>query len=85
MVNIPSFLLNEQSSDCILFTVPGCTKCEKVKSKLNEYDIPFRTYNIFEYRPLLQDVPIEKKRQGLPLLKIQDIYYTYIDIMDKEN
>ncbi len=48
-------------------------------------DFSFQIYNIFEHRRLLQNVPIEKKRQGFPLLKIRDTYYTYGEIMDAEN
>lgn len=82
MVPFPSFLLNRQSADCILFTVPGCSKCEKVKKILYEYEIQFQTTNIFENRSLLKDVPIEIKKQGFPLLKIHNTYYTYIDIKE---
>ncbi|EIM05826.1 hypothetical protein A1A1_14154 [Planococcus antarcticus DSM 14505] len=84
MVKIPSFLLNRKSSDYLLFTVPGCTKCKKAESKLNEMAISFQSYNIFEHRSLLQDVPIEKKRQGFPLLKMHNVYYTYKEIMELE-
>ena len=83
MVKIPS-LLSRKFSDCILFIVPGCTKCEKAKGKLNEMGISFQIYNIFEHHCLVQNVPIEKKRQGFPLLKIRDAYYTYSEIMDTE-
>ncbi len=82
MATFPSFLLNRQFADCILFTVPGCSKCEKVKNKLHEYDVQFQTTNIFENRSLLKDVPTEKKKQGFPLLKSHNTYYTYIDIME---
>ena len=51
---------------------------------MNEMDFSFQSYNIFEHRHLLQDVPIEKKRQGFPLLKVQGAYYTYTEIMDAE-
>ena len=69
----------------MLFTVPGCTDCEIAKRKLNEIGIAFQTYNIFEHRRLIQNVPIEKKRQGFPLLKLRETYYTYIEIMEIEN
>ncbi|TAA73365.1 glutaredoxin domain-containing protein [Planococcus salinarum] len=84
MVNPLSFLINGQVVDCSLFVVPGCTKCEEVKSKLNELSIPFQICNIFEHRLLLQNVTVEKKRQGFPLLKMGETYYTYTKIMALE-
>ncbi|MEW9500973.1 glutaredoxin domain-containing protein [Jeotgalibacillus marinus] len=84
MVKIPSLLLNVHPSDHALFIVPGCTKCEQAKMKLNELGIPFQTYNIFDYRHLFQHVPIEK-RKGFPLLNIQQEYYVYDEIMNIEH
>ncbi|WP_237740541.1 glutaredoxin domain-containing protein [Paenisporosarcina sp. TG-14] len=76
--------MNEHSSKQLLFIVPGCTRCDQVKSKLKESGIPFETVNIFEHRQLLKHVPINIKRQGFPLLKIQQDYYTYNEIINLE-
>ncbi|WP_019415272.1 glutaredoxin domain-containing protein [Paenisporosarcina sp. TG20] len=57
MVISPSSLLTGCSSEHLLFIVPGCTKCDQVKSKLKEFGIPFQMVNIFEHRQLLKHVP----------------------------
>ncbi|WP_349291454.1 glutaredoxin domain-containing protein [Planococcus alpniumensis] len=84
MIHIPSFPFYGRSNKFNLFVVPGCTKCEEAKSKLNEMGIPYQIYNVFEHRNLLQNVPSEKKRQGFPLLKNRNVYYTYAEMMNGE-
>ncbi|MCH4825248.1 glutaredoxin domain-containing protein [Planococcus halocryophilus] len=82
MIKSSSYRLNRQYIDSILFILPGCTKCRKAESKLRELNIPYQAYNIFEHRALFQSVPIEKKSEGLPLLKIQENYYSLTEILD---
>ncbi|ANU13279.1 hypothetical protein B481_2691 [Planococcus halocryophilus Or1] len=60
-------------------------KCRKAESKLHELKIPYQAYNIFEHRALCKSMPIEKKIQGLPLMKIQENYYSLTEILDLKN
>lgn len=68
----------------MLFILPGCTNCKKAESKLRELEISFQVYNIFEHRALFQSVPIKKKSQGLPLLKVEENYYSLAEILEWE-
>lgn len=48
---------------------PKCTTCQKARSFLNEYDIPYTERNIKEQNPTREELTTWCQKSGLPLKK----------------
>ncbi|SDH49918.1 glutaredoxin family protein [Alteribacillus bidgolensis] len=59
----------------ILYTLPGCEKCKKVKEYLTEKEIPFSEINILTNKEVIKTIQQNMEEVYAPILYYKNQYY----------